>query len=165
MFRVFSLVRRCFYTFLCLLQSRNINILKCIINGPSKFDTNTIFGENNHFNGCRKLGTGKVVFGDNIHTAEGLRILTSYHNYNGKSIPYDDTIIVKDVNIGDNVWIGIDVIILGGITIGEGAIIQAGSVVSKDIPALAIVGGNPAIPFKFRNKEHYYELKNTNKTM
>lgn len=43
--------------------------------------------------------------------------------------------------------------------IGEGAIIQAGSVVVKDVPPLAIVGGNPARVFKWRDKAHYYELK------
>lgn len=44
-------------------------------------------------------------------------------------------------------------------TIGEGAVIQAGSVVCKDVPALAIAGGHPAIPFKYRDKEHYDRLK------
>ncbi len=50
-------------------------------------------------------------------------------------------------------------IVLGGVTIGEGAIIQAGSVFVKDIPPLAIAGGHPAVPFKYRDKEHYYRLK------
>ena len=56
-------------------------------------------------------------------------------------------------------WIGSRVIILGGVHIGEGAIIQAGSVVVTDVPPCAIVGGNPATVFKWRNKEHYYKLK------
>lgn len=49
--------------------------------------------------------------------------------------------------------------ILGGVTIGEGAIIQAGSVVIFDIPSLAIAGGNPAKPFKYRDKKEYENLK------
>ena len=49
--------------------------------------------------------------------------------------------------------------ILGGVTIGEGAVIQARSVVCKDVPPLAIAGGHPAIPFKYRDKEHYDRLK------
>lgn len=44
-------------------------------------------------------------------------------------------------------------------TIGEGAIIQAGSVVCKDVPAYAIAGGHPAVPFKYRDIEHYKKLK------
>nr|WP_305839171.1 acetyltransferase [Photobacterium leiognathi] len=58
----------------------------------------------------------------------------------------------------DNVWVGDRVIILGGITIGEGAIIQAGAVVVKDIPKCAIVGGNPATIFKYRDQDNYHNL-------
>jgi acetyltransferase-like isoleucine patch superfamily enzyme len=86
--------------------------------------------------------------------------ITSNHNYDyGKKIPYDDTHIIKKVIIKDNVWFGDRVIVLGGVEIGEGAIIQAGSVVVKDIPAGGIAGGNPAKVFKYRNMEHYYDLK------
>jgi virginiamycin A acetyltransferase len=52
--------------------------------------------------------------------------------------------------IGNDVWIGMKVIILSGVSIGDGAIIAAGSVVTKDIPPYAIVGGNPAKVIKFR---------------
>lgn len=50
-----------------------------------------------------------------------------------------------------------------GVTIGEGAIIQAGAVVVSDIPPCAIAGGAPAKVFKYRNKEHYYKLKQEKK--
>jgi acetyltransferase-like isoleucine patch superfamily enzyme len=49
--------------------------------------------------------------------------------------------------------------VLGGVTIGEGAIIQAGSVVVSDIPSLAIAGGHPARVFKNRDGAHYERLK------
>lgn len=52
--------------------------------------------------------------------------------------------ITKPVTIGNNVWIGCNVIILKGVNIGDGAVIAAGSVVTKDVPAGALVGGNPA---------------------
>src|SRR5699024_8274838 len=102
-------------------------------------------------------------FGDNFHSASGLKILTTFHNYNGERIPYDHTVITKNVTIGNNVWIGMDVIIMGGIIIGEGAIIQAGSVVVQDVPKYAIVGGSPAKVFKKRDIEHYEALKRKNK--
>lgn len=51
------------------------------------------------------------------------------------------------------------VIVLGGVTIGEGAIIQAGSVVVSDIPDCAIAGGHPAKVFKDRDQDHYHRLK------
>ena len=78
----------------------------------------------------------------------------------GEHIPYSpDDYIYKDIEIGDLVWCGLRVTILPGTKIGEGAIIQAGAVVRSEIPACAIVGGNPAKVFKYRNKEHFYKLK------
>ena len=44
-------------------------------------------------------------------------------------------------------------------TIGEGVIVAAGSVVTKDVPPCAIVGGNPAQVIKYRDQQHYYQLK------
>lgn len=66
---------------------------------------------------------------------------------------------MKKVIIGNNVWFGDRVIVLGGVEIGEGAIIQAGAVVVKSIPPCAIAGGNPAKVFRYRNVEHYNDLK------
>jgi acetyltransferase-like isoleucine patch superfamily enzyme len=91
-------------------------------------------------------------------------MITQIHNYDhGNKIPYDDTYIYKDILIKDNVWLGSRVIILGGVTVGEGAIIQAGSVVVSDIPDYAIAGGHPAKVFKYRDKEHYKKLKKQGK--
>lgn len=130
------------------------------VNHKSIVTDNTILGNNVNFNGIRIQGNGKVVIGDNFHSGEECLIITNFHNYNsGKAIPYDDTYIQKDVSIEDNVWIGTRVIILGGVTIGEGAIIQAGSVVVKSIPPLTIAGGAPAKVFGQRDEEHYFELK------
>lgn len=137
----------------------NKNLKNCKINGFCKFNGEEVIGENVNFNGCKIYGRGKVSFGDNFHSASGLKILTSFHNYKGKKIPYDETVITKNVIIEDNVWIGLDVIIIGGVTIGEGSIIQAGAVVVKNIPQYSICGGNPAIPFSQRNIEHYESLK------
>ena len=105
-------------------------------------------------------GIGKVIIGDNFHSGTGCLIITSIHNYDyGKKIPYDESHIEKPVTIEDNVWIGDRVTILGKVTIGEGSIVQAGAVVVKDVPAGAIVGGNPAHIFKYRNMDHYNDLK------
>lgn len=56
----------------------------------------------------------------------------------------------KPTTIGNDVWVGANVIIKGGVKVGNGAIIAAGSVVTKDIPAFAIVGGVPAKVLKYR---------------
>ena len=129
------------------------------VNHSSSVTRMTEIGNNVHFNGITVYGGGKLTIGNNVHCAKGLQIFTTIHNYTGTKLPYDETVIHKDVRIGDNVWIGADVTILGGVTIGEGAIIQAGSVVVKDIPPLGIAGGHPAKVFKMRDEEHYNKLK------
>ena len=53
-------------------------------------------------------------------------------------------VIVKPIKIGDKSWIGLNVIILKGVKIGEGAVVAAGSIVTKSVPPWTIVGGNPA---------------------
>ena len=130
---------------------------KCYVNKKTEIGNNTIL------NGIRIIGSGKCEIGSYCHIAYGVTIITMNHNYQGDGIPYDDTDIEKPVYIGDFVWIGANVTVLPGVKIGEGAIIQAGSVVRKDIPDLAIAGGNPAVPFKYRDKEHYYKMKTEGK--
>lgn len=130
---------------------------------PCSFTQNTVIGNNCSFNGIKITGDGVVTIGDNFHSGKECMIITNNHNYEGEKLPYDDTYIVRDVNIGENVWIGNRVLILGGSNIGEGAIIQAGSVVVGNIPALAIAGGHPAKQFKTRNADHYYRLKSEGK--
>jgi acetyltransferase-like isoleucine patch superfamily enzyme len=58
--------------------------------------------------------------------------------------------LVGDIRIGDDVWVGCSVQILPGVTIGNGAVIAAGSLVNKDVPENAIVAGVPAKIIKYR---------------
>ncbi|MDB9886806.1 acyltransferase [Polaribacter sp.] len=129
------------------------------VGGKTKLTKNTSLGKNPNFNGLIINGNGQVIIGDNFHSGSECLLITSNHNYEGTSIPYDNTYIIKEIKIGDNVWFGNRVIILGGVTIGEGAIIQAGAMVHKDIPNYAIVGGNPAKVIKYRDIEHYKSMK------
>ena len=130
------------------------------VNGPSSVTGNTTLGQNVNFNGMKISGGGDVMIGDNFHSGPECLIICQNHNYdNGSAIPYDSTYVYKDVTIEDNVWLGSRSIILGGVTIGEGAIIQAGSVVVSDIPKYAIAGGHPCRVFAKRDVEHYETLK------
>lgn len=129
------------------------------VNFPCVFMGEVTVGNHCNFNGMQVIGGGKVHFGDYFHSGTECMIITQNHNYEGDMIPYDNTYVYKNVTIGECVWFGNRVIVTGNVTIGEGAIIAAGSVVCKDVPPLAIVGGNPAKVIKYRDKEHYYKLK------
>ena len=133
------------------------------INNKSSFNKNTIIGKNCHFNGVDISGGGKVIIGDNFHSGHSCMMITQNHNIHGEALPYDDTYILKDILIEDNVWLGNRVIILGGVCIGEGAVIQAGSVVVSNIPPLTIAGGHPASVFSRRDADHYFSLKKQKK--
>ena len=105
--------------------------------------------------------SGGVKIGRHFHVGRGLTIFSTNHNYaSDQAIPYDSTYINKPVEIDDCVWIGANVSIIPGVKIGEGAIIGMGAVVTRDIPAGAIVGGNPAQIIGYRNMETYWRLKN-----
>lgn len=111
--------------------------------------------------------------GDYVSIAEGVKfVLGGNHRYNtistypfkvklakAKEEAYSNGKIV----ICDDVWIGMDSIIMSGITIGKGAVIAAGSVVVKDVPEFSIVGGNPAKFIKYRfDEEIRLKLKKIN---
>lgn len=130
----------------------------------STVNSNTILKNNVCFNGMKITGGGKVTIGNYFHCGTECMIITQSHNYDtGKAIPYDNEKICKEVIIEDFVWFGSRVTILPGTEIGEGAIIQAGAVVHGKIPPYAIVGGNPAKVFKYRDIEHFKKLKSEGK--
>lgn len=109
---------------------------------------------------------GGIQIGSGTIISRKVEIWTSNHNYNSEdliSIPYDRRMNCEEVVIGENVWIGTHVLLLPGVTVGEGAVIGAGAVVTKDIPALAVVGGNPARVLKYRDQGIYEQLKANHK--
>lgn len=128
------------------------------VNRPSWFTKSTVIGNYCNFNGMRVLGHGKVTIGDYFHSGEECEIITQNHNYEGDMIPYDFKYIRKTIHIGNCVWLGNRVTIVGNVNIEDGAIVAAGSVVTKDVPRCAIVGGNPAKIIKYRNIDHYNQL-------
>ena len=89
-----------------------------------------------------------IIMGDNVLMGPGSKIISANHD------PKDFTkhIKTKPVIIGSNVWIGADVVILPGITIGDNVIIGAGSIVTKDIPSNSIAVGNPCEVIKKKEK-------------
>jgi len=125
---------------------------------------NIHFKNNVQTNGVSFLGKGKVVIGNYFHSGENLIVITSNHNFrNANAIPYDRVSIISDVIIEDFVWIGHGVIILPGVSLGEGCIIGAGAVVTKTVPPLKIVGGNPARIIGERDFNEFMRLKSEGK--
>ena len=134
--------------------------------GPHSFATGrcvlsrrTVVGDCTGLGGMVVLGGGEVTIGDHVSTGPGLVVQTQNHDYEGETLPYGRAFVCKPVTIGDCAWIGMNVMLLPGTKIGEGAIIQAGSVVHGEIPPCAIAGGNPAKVFAWRDRAHYEELK------
>ena len=161
--KILALFQRLFFTWLVKRKVRQYES-PLRVNGKTIVNRNTFLGKNIHFNGLQIQGKGKVVIGDNFHSGTECMLITEIHNYDGGTrIPYDHSTILKPITIEDNVWLGNRVIILGGNTIGEGAIIQAGAVVVSDIPPYGIAGGNPAKVFKNRDIDHYERLKKEGK--
>ncbi|NLR61862.1 acyltransferase [Chitinophaga polysaccharea] len=104
--------------------------------------------------------SGGVTIGKYFHTGKGLTIYSSNHNYESQEcIPYDTTLIIKPVVIKDFVWCGANVSIVPGVTVGEGAVLGTSSVITKDVPDYAVMGGNPAKVIKFRDIEKFKQLK------
>lgn len=117
-------------------------------------------GDNVHINaGAFIRAEGGLKIGDNTHISRNLVLYTMNHDYQGQRLPYDEGKILKPVEIGRNVWIGMNVVIAPGVTIGDGAIIGMGSVVAQDVPALAVVGGQPVRVLKQRAADHYQALE------
>lgn len=156
------LAKRYYYTSLAKRQLGSYG-KRLMVNGKSCFTSNVHVGDVCGFNGMSILGGGKVVIGNYFHSGIECMMITHNHNYEGSLIPYDRSFIFKEITIGDFVWLGNRVTIVGNVTIGEGAIVAAGSLVCKDVPPCAIVGGNPAKIIKYRDKDHFYKLKSEGK--
>lgn len=94
---------------------------------------------------------GPLKIGDNVMMGPDVSILTHTHNIERTDIPMGQQgMRVSEVVIGNDVWIGMRVIIMPGVKVGNGVVIGAGAVVTKDVPDYAIVGGVPTRIIKFR---------------
>jgi acetyltransferase-like isoleucine patch superfamily enzyme len=103
---------------------------------------------------------GGIRVGDGCVFGPFLHIYTANHRYEGAdALPFDKSELLGPVDIAPNVWIAGDVVILPGVTIGEGAVVGGGSVVVSDVPAGAVVVGQPARQIKQRDMDRYAELK------
>ena len=97
-----------------------------------------------------------IKIGNDVVIAKDVSFISTDHGFKDttkKINEQDYQLGLKPLTIGNDVWIGEKVIILKAVTVGDGAVIGAGSVVTKDVPAYAVVAGNPARILSYRKNE------------
>ena len=165
-----SVVDRGIYIRLDNPQNKNYLTIgaNCIVSGQFVFESNEGYvkiGEHTYIGGGTFISRSGIEIGNNVTIAWG----GTFYDHDSHSLDYmkrrkdiDDElgdirngrnfiqnkdwsdVNSRPIKICDDAWIGMNVIILKGVTVGEGAIVGAGSVVTKDVPAWTVAAGNPA---------------------
>ena len=118
-------------------------------------------GKHSYISRDSSINREDTVIGSFCSISDGVRIGLAQHPtefFSTSSYFYDENNVLdrdfdKPCIIGNDVWIGSDVLIMGGINIGDGAVLAAGAVVTRDVPPYAIVGGVPAKVLRYRFDE------------
>jgi len=120
----------------------------CIIN-TMQADSTIIIGKNCGFSGTVLSSALSISIGDNVKCGANTQIMDSdWHPEDPRSGN------PRAVIIGDNVWLGLNVLVMKGVTIGENSVIGANSVVTKSIPANVIAAGNPCKIIRYLQIDH-----------
>ncbi len=99
---------------------------------------------------CLLYTTGGLFIGEQVSIGAGVWLVTGSHDMNHPQFPD----IYKPIVIEHHAWIGMRATILSGVTIGEGAVVMAGAVVTRDVPPYTVVGGVPAKVIRERELRH-----------
>jgi acetyltransferase-like isoleucine patch superfamily enzyme len=102
---------------------------------------------------CKFNGKGPLTIGNNVNISSETIIESGSHDF----VTFES--LFKPITIKDNVWIGTRAMVLQGVTIGEGAVVAAGSVVTRDVQPFTIVAGVPARVIGTRPNKIDYQLK------
>ena len=124
----------------------------CHIMSPHKLK----IGDFTHINRMTTLDArGGLKIGNSVSVSHGVMIMTGSHDFNSKKF----FVRFLPTTIEDYVWIGCGAIVLQNVTIGRGAVVAAGAVVTKDVPAYSVVGGVPARIIGHRSDDLDYKCK------
>jgi len=119
------------------------------------FPWNITIASNSHIGRNSQLSCvqpGHLLIGANVMISPYVMITATAHNFEDEAVPMQlQGLSSKKTVVEDDVWVGGKSIILPGVTVGRGSIVAAGSVVTKDVPSFAVVGGNPAKIIRYRN--------------
>lgn len=112
-------------------------------------------GNNVHVNeGCLLDARGRIEIGDNVSISHRVNFITATHDAKSPAFNFKS----GKITIGNYVWIGVNATILGSVTLGEGCVVAAGAVVTRDVPCYTIVAGVPAKPIGERSKNLNYRV-------
>jgi acetyltransferase-like isoleucine patch superfamily enzyme len=98
---------------------------------------------------CNIRCSGEIAIGEDARLAQFVSIVDANYSFHERDLPITETVHVR---IGPGAWIAAQVVVLPGVDIGEGAVIGAGSVVTRSVPAFAIAPGNPAKVIGYRGQ-------------
>jgi len=102
--------------------------------------------------GCTLIGPVKV--GNDVRIAQNVVLSGLNHKYEDDSVPISEQgVTTNNIIVEDETWIAANCVVLPGVTIGKHAVVSAGSIVRRNVPAYSVVSGNPAKVIKKRNPE------------
>jgi len=102
--------------------------------------------------GCTLIGPVKV--GNDVRIAQNVVLSGLNHKYEDDSVPISEQgVTTNTIIVEDETWIAANCVVLPGVTIGKHAVVSAGSIVRRNVPAYSVVSGNPAKVIKKRNPE------------
>jgi carbonic anhydrase/acetyltransferase-like protein (isoleucine patch superfamily) len=120
-----------------------------------RVDHHLVIGDHSRINRrCVLDARGPLRIGANVSVSPEVVILTAQHHPDSPDFELD----VRPVVIEDHAWIGMRAMIMPGVTVGRGAVVAAGAVVTRDVAPLAVVGGIPARPIGTRGLDPSYVL-------
>lgn len=144
-------IRKLFYKFIFQmdLAQKTVIYSGCIFRCPSKIEIGkgSVIGDDSRID-----GRGGIIIGENCNLSSEVHIWTAQHLVQSPCFEFTSA----PVRIENRVWISSNTVILPGVTIGEGAVIAAGAVVTKDVEPYAIYAGIPAKKAGVRNKDIKY---------
>ncbi|MDS0284660.1 acyltransferase [Haloarcula onubensis] len=132
---------------------RGCQLRRNVVISPSGGDVTV--GEDSLLNiSVTLLGQGSVTIGADVLVGPQTTIVAANHTFEDPEATISSQEITREgIEIEDDVWIGANCTVLDGVTIGEGAVVAAGSVVTDSVPPYTVVGGTPASELKRRGPE------------
>jgi acetyltransferase-like isoleucine patch superfamily enzyme len=148
-----SIGRNCYFgRFTTIIVANDVNVAEN--NSFLEVGNGTYIGEYNNI----RAGGGRIRIGSNCLISQNISIIASNHSIWKDDLIKNQPWSTKNnfVDIGSDVWIGCNTVILPGASIGNGAVIGAGSIVNFEVPNFAIVKGNPSRIIGYRKLKNEY---------